>query len=208
MPAQVTFTHPLDADELFPTQWPKLTANFQALASNFYSDDDSQPAERFPFQWFADMGATNGRYLKVSNEAADAWFYVAKLDNGDAVPPVFALGCWITKDAEGTAGADKITFSVQVKDVRSSSGADNVTGRRLVTFIVAATSFAAPGGTQTLVVVTGTQVAALDAGKVLLVETDSTGLAEVTVEVTGAGDRFVRAMVGHGEPVELQGTWA
>lgn len=208
MPAQVTFTHPVSGDTRFDVLLPQLAHNFEALASNFYSDDDSEPTERLAFQWFVDMGATNGPFLKLGNETADGWHYVAELDNADLAPPVFALGVYMSKDAEGAAGADKITFSAQVKDVRGTAGAADVGGRRLVTLVVSTTTFGAPGGTQTLAVVTGTLIATLDSGKVLLIETDADGLAEVTVEVTGAGDRFVRASVGHGRVAELQGTWA
>jgi hypothetical protein len=208
MPAQVPITHPLDGYEKWRTLFPKVNDNFEALASNFYSDDNSAPAERFPFQWRADMGSTNGPYLYLGNEAADDWFCVAELDNADAVPPVFALGVLVTKDAEGTSGANKIKFSCQVTDPRGTVGAAAVTGRRLLTVIVATTSNGAPGGTQTLAVVTGALVATLAAGTVLLVETDADGLAEVTLEVTGAGDRYVRASCGQGRAFELQGTWA
>lgn len=208
MPAQVTLTHPLSGDTAFPLWNTQINNDLEAIASNFYSDDNSAPAVQFPFQWRADMGSTNGPYLYLGNEAANAWFCVAKLDDADAVPPVFALGVYVSKDTEGTVGANKIAFTLQVKDPRATLSAASITGRRRVLVVVATSTFGAPGGTQTLAVTTGVLLKAHTADQLLEIETDVSGTAVVTVEVTGAGDRYVRASVGDGEATELQGTWA
>lgn len=205
MPAQVPFVHPLDPDDLDPVLLAQQNNNFEALASNFYSDDGSEPAVRFPFQWRFDRDVD---LVKVGNEAADDWHVVGELAGDDASPPVFGLGVYVTKDAEGTAGANLITFSFQVCDLRADAAAVAVPGRRTLRIVLATSSFGAPAGTQTVVVVTGVEIAVLSAGKVLDVETDEDGLAEITVEVSGAGDRFVRATCGHGKAYELSGTWA
>lgn len=185
----------------------KIVANFQAAFALSYSTDASEPAITYPGQLWNDR---SGGYLKQRNHANDGWFVIGALAPSDdsEAPHVGVLGVYVTKDTEGTAGANKITFTFQVTDVRASASGLAVKGRKLLKVRIAATTFAAPGGTQTVVVTQGVEVKVHTAGAYLDIETDADGIAKITVEVSGAGDRFVRASVGDSDATELQGTWA
>lgn len=205
MPAQVTFTHPLDADELFPTLWPKLNADLEAIASWFWSTDGSAPATTLPNMVWVDE---SGGYVKQRNTDDDGWTVIGRATpDGQEPHHLGVLGCYVTAGAENSPSADDIVATVQVTDARASAAARNVTGKRFALVVVAATSGGAPGGTQTLTVTTGTLVASLDSNKVLLVESDSSGTIAVKVNASGATARYLRAAVGDGVPSEVTLTW-
>lgn len=72
-------------------------------------------------------------------------------------------------------------------------------GRWLVTFFLSATQDGDPDATgNTVGVATGTIISAIIADAMYQVLTDATGKAEVDVEVTGAGTRWVHAMTDRG----------
>lgn len=178
-----------------------------ALASGHYSDDGTEPDVTYQGMLWIDASAG---YVKRRNDSDDGWLVVGTWPGSDAVPHLGVLGVYITKDTEGTTASDTIRFSLQVADARGSASAVAVTGRRRVIVAIATSTHGAPGGTQTVTVSTGVEVADIggSADQVLVCETDANGLLEIDVAVTGAGDRFVRACVGDGALAELQGTWA
>lgn len=196
----------LAGSDVVKTSRADLNNSLAAAFSLCYSDDASEPSETWPGQLWADASAG---YLKQRFHGDDGWHVAGALaptDDGEA-PHVGVLGVYVTKEAEGTPGANQIRFTFQVTDLRASASALVVKGRKVIRVIVAATTFAAPGGTQTVAVTQGTLLKAHTADQLLEIETDSDGIAKITVEVSGSGDRFVRASVGDSDATELQGTW-
>ncbi len=176
-----------------------LNSNFEAIMALHYSDDGTAPPVTKQGLLWADAQAG---YLKQRNESDSAWYVIGKLfASGDPGH----LGVLSTVVTKGTEAADVIRFTVQARD---ASGAVDQAGRRHVLIVVSASSFGAPGGTQTVTFNTGTILVTHTANQIYLVESDATGMIEVDVNVSGAGSRYVRASVGDSEPVELDGTWA
>lgn len=210
MVTQPTTSYPFPPSSEIAT-WPGAQDdNLKGTRTLGYSDDASEPTELFSCQLFMD-GATD--YIKqhtVQTTGSPAYFVVGKFSADDSSPPHWGvLGCYLTKDAEGTTASDTIRFSIQITDARASASADALAGRRRVTVIVSTSSFGAPAGTQTVAAgSTGLVLVETTADQVLECETDANGLLEIDITVSGAGDRFVRAYVGDSEPTELQGTWA
>ena len=205
MPAQTTFTHPLDGDQYFSISWPQLNNDLQAIAQWFYSDDGSAPAVTFPMMVWADASAG---YVKQRNLANDDWHVIGKMATSSPEAPAVLgqLGCYLTAGAEAS-NVRRVT--VQVGDARGDANADAVAGKRLVWVALATSSDGAPGGTHTAAIGTAGQILQqMTTDDLLLCETDANGTLEIDVTETSTTSVWVRAWCGQGQYTELEVAFA
>lgn len=207
MPTAHTDLALLQGTGVVKTDRVTINENFESAWSWSYSDNATEPALTYPGQPWNDASALLLKQRFHGNTDWHAAGALAPLDDSEA-PHLGVLGVYVTKDAEGTAGADLITFTCQVTDVRASAAALPVAGRKVLRVRIATSSFGAPGGTQTVTVTTGVLLKAHTTDQYFDLETDADGTAAFTVSVTGAGTRHVRASVGDSDATELSGTWA
>lgn len=112
----------------------------------------------------------------------------------------------ITKEGEGTPGADDIRFTIQAIDHNNTA----LTARASIDVWVSnAGNFGAPAGTHTITISTGTLIAPAAIGntEAFRVLSDATGKVVVVVNVTGAGSRSVMASINGSQVQATAGTW-
>lgn len=95
----------------------------------------------------------------------------------------------------GDEAANVRRFTIQVRN----RARNPVAGVHLVRIWISASEHGAPGGTQTLSLVTGTLFQTIASNQAVEILTDSTGKLVLDVTVTGAATRHIEAVV-IGEP--------
>jgi hypothetical protein len=100
--------------------------------------------------------------------------------------------------------ADARVVKIRVRDRNQEAWP----GRWLVVVWISTTSGGAPAGTQTVSWASGVVLATYTANQAYLVLTAADGTADVSVTVTGAGSRFVHAVVLGSPEAGVEVTWA
>ncbi len=126
---------------------------------------------------------------------------VAKLD--DTVQDLIPTLATITKDTEGTVGADIIRFSLQARDANGN----NLAQEMVIRTWVGTADKGGAAGSQVIGIGAAGGIIDSDLLTYANIVTNSSGVASVDVTVTGAGTRYFMAEI-NGKVYSLSATWA